>query len=733
MNKNYTLFNILKNHKWDEFIKIINDDINNEINVNIVDEANNYLIQYSILFNKKEIVSLLINKGAKLDIIDSDGRSILFIPIKFNFTDILELLLHFNSSSIGLNIIDLKDKYGDYPIHYCLLFNDIESFKLLLKNNVDLNLVNNDKLTPLHYSIYKKNIDIIKLIIENNINLDARTNTGETALHYACNFQLYDVVKLLLEKGADPNIQDYEHEITPLMYCIILRNKKFIEILLKYKADINLQDYYGNSPLHYLINENDVELFDYFIKFKPNVNLYNAENKLPIHIALEKFNNNTYHFVKHLIEKSNLNLQNHIGNTSLHLLIVNDVWEQNIDLLEKKELNIYLKNKNNKTILDYIDDSKKNKFIDLVVKSFLWNLKKNKNILSLDWEKKCVDYEKNKDCFDISKKFILENKISLPIIKKKEINLEINNKICISFSSFTGVTLDVLVGLLYLLNKHNNICSTLTEEFNKNDKLNKFYNKIGLQNNNLTDYLNFEIIWSFYKIFYPNDFDKEFLKCKNNTNVRFIIIPLGIELYNGNHANYILYDTKNNEIERFEPNGANNPYKLNYNPDMLDSILENKFKSIINDIIYIRPKNYLPKIGFQTIDAMETSKFKKIGDPGGFCVSWSIWYVDMRINNSEIDRKILVKSIITKIKKFNYSFKNIIRNYSSNITNYRDEILKEGNIDINDWLNEKFNNDQLTNINNKIKKIIKNSNEKRKKPILKRINIKPNKIKFISL
>ena len=109
----------------------------------------------------------------------------------------------------------------------------------------------------------------------------------------------------------------------------------------------------------------------------------------------------------------------------------------------------------------------------------------------------------------------------------------------------------------------------------------------------------------------------------------------------GSHANYIIYDIEKNIIERFEPHGSTTPPGLNYNPDILDNILITRFKEINEDITYLKPKNYLPKIGFQLLDIFENNK-KKIGDPGGFCALWAIWYVDMRLTYQEYDRKKLV-------------------------------------------------------------------------------------------
>ena len=727
MEKNIILFNLLKEHKWKDFETILKEDINNEIDVNIRDNSNTYLIQYAIIFNKKDIVSLLINKSIKLDIIDTDGRSLLYYPIKYKYIDILELLLNFNNTNIGISLIDIIDNEGFNALHYSILYNDIISTELLLKYNSNVNIKNKNGYNCLHLAVYKQNIDLINLVLKNNIKINTNTNSGETTLHIACNLQNYEICKLLLENGANPNIQDYEHEITPIIYAITLKDINILNLLLKYNADINMQDYYGNTPLHYVILEDNIELFDYLMKLNVNVNIYNIESKLPLHLVFEKYGKNTEYYISKLLEKSDINLQNNIGNTVMHLLVALNIWDKYKDILIKKNMDIYLKNNMGKIVLSYVSDKYKSKFIDIVINSFIYRLK-NENIeWALNWENICAKEKLTDDdikilkkningkvetdiCKQIVKKFIEENQQSIPIHKKIDIDIQIKNNKCIQFTTFTGITLDILVGLIYLCNKHNSICPLLSENFEYNTDLNKYYNSLGLYNNSIINYLNFEIVWVYHKMFYPTNFDEKFKKCILNKKSKYIIIPIGIELVNGSHSNYLIYDINKNEIERFEPNGYHNPYKLNYNPYLLDKLLEKKFKQIDNNIIYFKPKDFLPKIGFQSLDATESSKFKKIGDPGGFCAAWTIWYVDMRLSNPTIERKELIEEIIKKIKKYNFSFKNIIRNYTVKITNLRDEILKEGQIDINDWINEKLNNDQILKINNKIKQLIKNIN-----------------------
>ena len=110
MNINIKLFNYFKDHSWKKIINLLKN--NNNIDVNLRDNNNNYLIQYAIIFNKIEIVKLLLRKESKLDIIDSDGKTLLFIPVKYNFLDILNILLIKNKLYIGESIINIKDNNG---------------------------------------------------------------------------------------------------------------------------------------------------------------------------------------------------------------------------------------------------------------------------------------------------------------------------------------------------------------------------------------------------------------------------------------------------------------------------------------------------------------------------------------------------------------------------------------------------------------------------------------------
>ena len=66
----------------------------------------------------------------------------------------------------------------------------------------------------------------------------------------------------------------------------------------------------------------------------------------------------------------------------------------------------------------------------------------------------------------------------------------------------------------------------------------------------------------------------------------------------------------------------------------------------------------------------------------------------------------LVKKLIKSMRIQNISIKNMIRNYAVHIIKSRDEILNFAGLDINNWLNDEYTNDQLDKVIDKIKEKI---------------------------
>ena len=161
--------------------------------------------------------------------------------------------------------------------------------------------------------------------------------------------------------------------------------------------------------------------------------------------------------------------------------------------------------------------------------------------------------------------------------------------------------------------------------------------------------------------------------------IRYILLPLYLgssdcRVEKG-HFNIAIVDVKYETYERFEPYG----YSVNmYIHRPLNSKIKKIFKEAGIKLKIIELNGFLPKISFQEIEERELEKglaSLRNSDPGGFCGSWPVWYVELVFKNRHLTRRELIKKTI-KLKKDKTHFRNFIRNYSAHLVNSRKRLLK---------------------------------------------------------
>jgi ankyrin repeat protein len=729
----FKIFELLKNNNFSEFLNLIKNDKN--INLDIYDENNNYIIHYLINNNKIDIIKYIFeNMDIRIDIIDNDGRNILYYPIKFNYIDLLKLILQYNKNSIGINIINNIDNLGYTPLFYSIVNNNIQALEELYNYNANINLLDNNNNNIFQICLkYNKNDMIIYLLkkeyLKNN-DLDIYTINNENILQLALIYENEILLKYIMNlKLSDKflNNRETDYGIVPLHQSIIVHNYNIANQLILKGVDINIVDYIGNSALHYAIYEKQYDILKLLLNknnlnYKLDYNQPNSTGQLPIHLVIEFINIEEQReiFIQ-ILKNSNLNYMNNMGITPLFLIIEKNLWLDNdiYKILSSGDLllNIFIKNNNNISPFDIIDENQKDKFINMIIDSYYYNLIKlnNNNKLTEKWEKYCssndltnllkeINKKSGKEisfyCKDIIKDMIINKKRSIP--KFEEIDINIIEGIYVKGCFYTGSTIDILCGLLYLNSLNKNISFIIDYPLTKNNKLIDYYKQLGLDYSFKDDFINIEISWIYQKIIYPTNFDF-LLSTKIKDDNRYIVIPLGIVINNGSHANIILIDKKNKTIERFEPNGKNSPRGFYYNQNLLDNILKIKFNNIINDYIYLSPNDFLDSIGYQLLEISEEEyKCKQIGDPNGFCAVWCVWWIEMRINNSNIKPNELFIESVKNIKYKNMSFKELIRNYSHKIVELRDKLLNKYNLTIDEWKNNKYTIETINNIEEEV-------------------------------
>jgi len=181
-----SIIELIKNKNIKELIKVIKNDP--KINLNVKDSNYNFFIYYVLSYNEEELIDLILSRNIRLDILDTDGRNILYIPIKFSYNIILKKILIKDNENIGLPIIDMKDKLGLSALHYSIIFNNSEAFKILIDIS-NIYILNNEKINAFHICIQYNRINYFIELLNKISEITFVTENNESLLQYAL---LYD-------------------------------------------------------------------------------------------------------------------------------------------------------------------------------------------------------------------------------------------------------------------------------------------------------------------------------------------------------------------------------------------------------------------------------------------------------------------------------------------------------------------------------------------------------------
>lgn len=222
----------------------------------------------------------------------------------------------------GVNF-DSKDENGNTALIYGLKARKPGALKALLATNADKNIYGSNGETLLHSaSMGKTTLDTFESLLKGKTDLDARTAWGEAALHLAIGMKYPERAIKLLEAGANPNIKN-RHNETPLHIATNTGDLQSVTALLKTGiVDIDAQDEYGNTALHkaaYGANTN-LFLFSNLLNAGANPNIKNNHGATPLILAA---NGNNFGIINYMLQnctRLDINAQDKLGDTALHLV-----------------------------------------------------------------------------------------------------------------------------------------------------------------------------------------------------------------------------------------------------------------------------------------------------------------------------------------------------------------------------------------------------------------------------
>ncbi|KAF4792006.1 hypothetical protein TURU_126257 [Turdus rufiventris] len=134
-------------------------------------------------------------KKVNVNFQDTDGFSALHHAALNGNTELISLLLEAQAA------VDIKDNKGMRPLHYAAWQGKKEPMKMVLKAGSSVNIPSDEGQIPLHLAAQHGHYDVSEMLLQHQSNPCIMDNSGKTPLDLACEFGRVGVVQLLLNSN----------------------------------------------------------------------------------------------------------------------------------------------------------------------------------------------------------------------------------------------------------------------------------------------------------------------------------------------------------------------------------------------------------------------------------------------------------------------------------------------------------------------------------------------------
>jgi hypothetical protein len=721
----------IDSNQWTDILNLIKDKKFVNLNMNI-DNGNNIFhiacvkgltdfIKKIIKYKNEKKIILNTNK------LNSDGLPGIHLYYKYggadtSFFDSDDIcFIDNNTKTLApylINRIDLLEIYVNMAIKKGCIENielsaylDNDVFLLLVRKIVSINNKDNKE-------IYHRYLNIVRILW---LELHSQYLIFEAIYYHAT-----DIIKIIMNEGFDFMIYS-DYQTTPLMKAIDDETDEIALMILEYTKK-KFGDYavfkmihaseknFLFRPIIVAMNKKNFSIIFHMIEYMSNYmkNYKSQHNKTYLFKKELDDNHNTYlhrlligyntiisnvpiQIIQFFIDHTDLNQENYQGYTCAHLLFEFNLWIMFKDQLKNKQID--LKKYNEKGINCY---------------SFV---KKEDTNIFLEFVKTIKHPIDDLEDININANTVTTNKFNIDAVKSmlnQTINQDTNNMISHktkNFGLFNANMIHYMLYLKYLLNKYKQLFVPV-RDFSEKKKIRDLFffdllayelsdkHKMIIKNVNL--YMHYFYSYLPHNIYWIDEDQKyispelvDILKTHNKTvdinDQRFVMLKITIVVSeNLLHANSLIYDRLNKEAWRFEPYGITNISNDQKNSASMDNNLESILTSIYGKIKYYDPDSYLRGLNFQLVDGENYDDSKNLGDPGGYCLAWSLWFIDVVLAHSDKTVKYIMQNFFDRkninqilseeegdkeyIISDNY-YLDFIRRYAHKLDNEKNKIL----------------------------------------------------------
>ena len=286
-----------------------------------------------------------------------------------------------NSITVDLNTLFFND---ELVFHICCKKDLFQAVSWFLKNDINIEIENDQKETAIFYAIHSKSTAILQILIENKININHLNIYNRTALQDAvisansnrvvnyllqvttsisnCDIHGNNLIFDALANGSIEiikkiaaidkiNINQINEDGNTILHKeSVLKNTKLSILLMELGANPTILDKYGKSFLFYSIAKgiDSLEIIEKAIKLNYNINIKNAQNKTLLMESISYFLNTSKEHEQ--LRISHLSMSKELMRLGVNVDSVDNKNENAFFLATRSEdrelINIFLENCN---------------------------------------------------------------------------------------------------------------------------------------------------------------------------------------------------------------------------------------------------------------------------------------------------------------------------------------------------------------------------------------------------
>lgn len=193
---NPTLHNAIRNRNIESIRALLSQGV--DVNEKEDDKYGRTPLHAAVVVRSKEIVELLIDAKADLNVIDNAGKTAYQCALDDRYSDLTRYFVEAGAD------VNAKNFRGQTPLHLAVANNDLDTTRYLLSKMADPKIVDFCGYTAFKIAMLNENLEMVKMLMDTSTtDLEYKNFKGLTAVQLAAMKDDSAFVELLRSLGAD--------------------------------------------------------------------------------------------------------------------------------------------------------------------------------------------------------------------------------------------------------------------------------------------------------------------------------------------------------------------------------------------------------------------------------------------------------------------------------------------------------------------------------------------------